>query len=191
MITSDLLLKIAPNSKKVAEIVPDWFNKFSGQYEVNNPKRIAAFLAQTIVESAAFTATREFDSGSAYEGRLSLGNVYPGDGKKYKGRGYLQITGRNNYASVSKALFGDDTLLKNPDLLARPQYAMLSALWFWKENGLNEQADKQFFYTISVRINGKNKETGLPNDWLPRVHYYNLLCKEFNLPLYDAEKRSI
>jgi putative chitinase len=191
MITSNLLLKIAPNSKKVAEIVPDWFNKFSGQYEVNNPKRIAAFLAQTIVESASFTATREYDSGSAYEGRLSLGNVYPGDGKKYKGRGYIMITGRKNYAAVSKALFGDDTLLKNPDLLATPQYAMLSALWYWKDRGLNEQADKQFFYTISVRINGKNKETGLPNDWLPRVHYYNLLCTEFSLPLYDAVKRSI
>lgn len=190
MITSNLLIKIAPNSKKVAEIVPDWFNKFSGRYEVNTPKRIAAFLAQTIVESAAFTATREFDSGSAYEGRKDLGNVFKGDGKKFKGRGYIQITGRNNYAAVSKALFNDDTLLRNPDLLDTPQYAMLSALWYWKDRGLNEQADKQFFYTISVRINGKNKD-GLPNDWVPRVHYYNLLCSEFNLPLYDAVTRNI
>jgi putative chitinase len=179
-----------PNSKKVAEIVPDWFNKFSGRYEVNTPKRIAAFLAQTIVESAAFTATREFDSGSAYEGRKDLGNVFKGDGKKFKGRGYIQITGRNNYAAVSKALFNDDTLLRNPDLLDTPQYAMLSALWYWKDRGLNEQADKQFFYTISVRINGKNKD-GLPNNWLDRVHYYNLLCSEFNLPLYDINTRNI
>jgi putative chitinase len=100
------------------------------------------------------------------------------------------ITGRKNYAAVSKALFGDDTLLKNPDLLATPQYAMLSALWYWKENGLNEQADKQFFYTISVRINGKNKD-GLPNGWEDRIHYYNLLCAEFGLPLYDIETKSI
>jgi putative chitinase len=190
MITSDLLLKIAPNSKNVAEIVADWFNKYACPYEVNNPKRIAAFLAETIVESASFTATREYDSGSAYEGRLSLGNVYPGDGKRFKGRGYIQITGRNNYAACSKSIFGDDTLLNNPDLLSTPQYAMLSALWFWNDRGLNEQADKQFFYTISVRINGKNKD-GLPNGWLPRVHYYNLLCADFGLPLYDAEKRSI
>lgn len=191
MITSNLLIKIAPNSKKVAEIVSDWFNKYSCQYEVNNPKRIAAFLAQTIVESAAFTATREFDSGSAYEGRVDLGNVFKGDGKKFKGRGYLQITGRNNYAACSKALFGDDTLLNNPDLLATPQYAMQSALWYWKDRGLNVLADIQYFFTISVRVNGKNKITGLPNNWPDRVHYYNLLCAEFGLPLYDILTKDI
>lgn len=190
MITSNLLIKIAPNSKKVADIVPDWFNKFSCDYEVTNPKRIAAFLSQTIVESASFTATREFASGAAYEGRRDLGNVFKGDGKKFKGRGYIMITGRNNYASCSKALFGDDTLLKNPDLLAIPKYSMQSAMWFWKDRGLNEQADKQFFYTISVRINGKNKD-GLPNGWEARVNYYNLLCAEFGLPLYDIETKSV
>jgi putative chitinase len=190
MITSNLLIKIAPNSKKVAEIIPDWFNKYSCQFEVNTPKRVAAFISETIVESASFTATREFASGSAYEGRKDLGNVFTGDGKRFKGRGYIQITGRNNYAACSKALFNDDTLLNNPDLLSTPQYAMLSALWFWNDRGLNEQADKQFFYTISVRINGKNKN-GLPNNWIDRVHYYNLLCKEFGLPLYDAETKNI
>lgn len=190
MITSNLLIKIAPNSKKVADIVPDWFNKFSCEYEVANPKRVAAFLAQTIVESASFTATREFASGAAYEGRKDLGNVFTGDGKRFKGRGYIMITGRNNYAACSKAIFGDDTLLKNPDLLATPKYAMQSALWFWKDRGLNEQADKQYFFTISVRINGKNKD-GLPNGWKDRVHYYNLLCAEFGLPLYDIETKSI
>src|SRR5690348_559868 len=190
MITSNLLIKIAPNSKKVADIVPDWFNKFSCDYEVANPKRVAAFLAETIVESASFTATREFNSGSVYEGRKDLGNIFKGDGKRFKGRGYIQVTGRNNYAACSKALFGDDTLLKNPDLLATPKYAMQSALWFWQDRGLNEQADIQFFYTISVRINGKNKD-GLPNGWEDRVHYYNLLCTEFGLPLYDIETKSI
>ena len=191
MITANLLIKIAPKSIKVSEIVPDWFNKYSSQYEVNNDKRVAAFLAQTIVESAAFTATREFDSGSAYEGRVDLGNVFKGDGKKFKGRGYLQITGRSNYAACSKALFNDDTLLKNPDLLATPQYAMQSALWFWKDRGLNDFSDRQYFFTISCRVNGKNKKTGLPNNWTDRVHYYNLICSEFGLPLYDIVTKDI
>jgi putative chitinase len=190
MITSNLLIKIAPNSKKVAEIVPDWFNKYACQYEVNNDKRVAAFLAQAIHESASFTATREFDSGSAYEGRTDLGNIYKGDGKKFKGRGYLMITGRKNYFIVSKALFGDDTLIKNPELLATPQYAMQSALWFWQDRGLNALADIQYFLTISTRINGKNKN-GLPNGWEDRVHFYNLLCAEFGLPLYDINTRNI
>lgn len=190
MITSSLLIKIAPRSVKVADIVQDWFNKFACQYEVTTPERVAAFLAQAIHESASFTATRETVSGSAYEGRKDLGNVFKGDGVKFKGRGYIQVTGRNNYAACSKALFGDDTLLKNPDLLATPQYAMKSALWFWQTNDLNRLADIQYFLTISIRINGKNKN-GLPNGWEDRVHFYNLFCKEFGLPLYDIEKQTI
>lgn len=190
MITAPLLIKVAPRSIKVSEIVTDWFNKYACKYEVTSPKRVAAFLAQTIVESASFTATREYASGSAYEGRKDLGNVFTGDGKRFKGRGYIQITGRNNYAAVSKYIFGDDTLLKNPDLLSTPQYAMLSAFWFWKDRGLNELADKQFFLTISIRINGKNKD-GLPNGWEDRVYFYNRFCKEFGLPLYDIETKSV
>jgi putative chitinase len=190
MITSNLLTRIAPNSKRVADIIPGLFYQFSNHYEINTPKRVAAFFAETIVESASFTATREYDSGAAYEGREDLGNVFKGDGKKFKGRGYIMITGRNNYSDCSKALFGNSTLLDNPDLLSTPKYAMQSAMWFWKNRGLNEQADKQFFFTISVRINGKNKD-GVPNGWADRVHYYNLLCAEFGLPLYDIETRNI
>lgn len=190
MITSKLIVSIA-RSVKVADIVSDWFNKYACEYEITNPERVAAFLAQTIHESASFTATRETASGSAYDGRSDLGNVHPGDGKRYKGRGYIQITGRDNYAACSKALFGDDTLIKNPDLLATPQYAMQSAMWFWKSNDLNRYADMQYFYTISVRINGRNKSTGLPNGWKDRVYFYNKFCKEFGLSLYDAKTKNI
>ena len=179
MITENLLIKTAPNSEKVASIVADWFNKYSVQFEITTPERVSAFMSQTIVESASFTATREFASGSAYEGRLDLGNVFPGDGKRYKGRGYIQITGRTNYAAVSKFIFGDDTLVKNPDLLATPQYAMLSAMWFWKDRALNALADKQWFETITRRING-----GL-NGFETRIHFYNILCKSFELKQYD------
>lgn len=185
MITAPLLIKIAPASKRVAEIVQDWFNKYYCQYEVTNPKRIAGFLSETIHESASFTKTREGASGSSYEGRKDLGNIFKGDGVKFKGRGYIQITGRTNYAAVSKHIFGDDTLLKNPDLLAIPQYAMRSALWFWKNNGLNALADIQYFETITKKING-----GL-NGFENRVMFYNRLCEEFGLPLYDIKTRAI
>ena len=191
MITAPLLIKIAPRSIKVAPSVADWFNKMACRYEVATPERVAAFCAQVIHESASFTATREFASGSAYEGREDLGNVFKGDGKKFKGRGYIQITGRTNYRAVSRHIFGDDTLLKNPDLLATPQYAMQSALWFWEDRGLNALADIQYFFTISVKINGKNKETGLPNGFADRVHFYNLFCKEFGLFQYDIETLNV
>jgi putative chitinase len=185
MMTGNLLIKIAPDSTKVASIVSDWFNKYACQYEITTPKRVAAFMAQTIEESACFRKTREDASGSAYEGRADLGNVFPGDGKRYKGRGYIQITGRNNYRAVSKALFGDETLLTNPELLTTPQYAMLSGLWFWKDRDLNSLADKQWFQTITQRING-----GL-NGFATRIHFYNIFCKEFGLKQYDIETRDI
>jgi putative chitinase len=185
MITTNLLIKTAPHSEKVAPIVTDWFNKYASQYEITTPERVAAFIAQTIEESASYTATREFASGSAYEGRKDLGNIFPGDGKKYKGRGYIMTTGRKNYEILSKHLFGDDTLVKNPDLLATPQYAMLSAMWFWKDRVLNPLADKQWMETITKRING-----GL-NGFATRIHFYNILCKEFGLKQYDIVTRDV
>jgi putative chitinase len=190
MITSDLLIKIAPKSIQVAETVAKWFNTYAPKFEVNTPKRVAAFIAQAAQESDSFTTTREYASGSAYEGREDLGNTFKGDGKKFKGHGYFMTTGRKNHSIVSRKIFGDDRLLKNPELLCTPQYAMLSAFLYWEENNLNKLADIQFFYTISVRINGKNKN-GLPNGWESRVHYYNLLCAEFGLPIYDIETKSI
>jgi putative chitinase len=190
MITSDLLIKIAPKSIQVAETAAKWFNTYAPKFEVNTPKRVAAFIAQAAQESDSFTTTREYASGSAYEGREDLGNTFKGDGKKFKGHGYFMTTGRKNHSIVSRKIFGDDRLLKNPELLCTPQYAMLSAFLYWEENNLNKLADIQFFYTISVRINGKNKN-GLPNGWESRVHYYNLLCAEFGLPIYDIETKSI
>lgn len=60
----------------------------------------------------------------------SLGNTQPGDGYKFRGRGFIQITGRANYAAASKALYGDDRLLKNPDLLNDPKAAAEATAWF-------------------------------------------------------------
>jgi len=73
-------------------------------YEINTRLRIAHFLGQTCHESAGFRTTEEFASGAAYEGRKDLGNVKKGDGRLYKGRGLLQLTGLANYAEYGKAL---------------------------------------------------------------------------------------
>ena len=81
-----------------------------------------------------------------------MGNLSPGDGFKYRGRGLIQVTGKDNYRSVGAALHLD--LLNNPDQLAEPENAARSAGWFWMTHGLNERADRGEFESITRRING-------------------------------------
>lgn len=139
ILTFDQLKKICPFAPKNAEVFVSYLNKYMPQYEIDTPARIAMFIAQVAHESGQFRYTREIASGKDYEGRKDLGNIYPGDGMKYKGQGLIQLTGRFNYAKVSKAL-GQD-FITNPDLLSTPQYAVQSACWFWKENNLNRFAN--------------------------------------------------
>ena len=86
----------------------------------------------------------------AYGNRI--GNTDPGDGWKYRGRGLIQITGKNNYRACSEALGLD--LIAQPELLEKPQYASMSAAWFWATNGLNTLADAGKYEAITQRING-------------------------------------
>lgn len=122
------------------------------EYAVNTSLRIAAFLAQVGHESGRLRYLEEIASGEAYEGRKDLGNYYPGDGKRYKGRGLIQITGRANYEAISKDLGVD--FVSEPEKLAEPEYAVVSAFWFWNKKKLNELADAERFIDITKRING-------------------------------------
>ena len=81
-----------------------------------------------------------------------MGNTESGDGFLYRGRGFLQITGKSNYILLSKDTRID--YLNNPDWLLRESDALISALWFWTVNGLNSYADKDDIQTITKRING-------------------------------------
>ncbi len=88
---------------------------------VTNKAQLAYILATTVHESGAGAHMEEFASGRAYEGRRSLGNTQPGDGPRFKGRGYVQITGRRNYTDWSRRLGMD--LVGNPNLAKNPQVA--------------------------------------------------------------------
>lgn len=87
-----------------------------------------------------------------YANRMGNGPEAYGDGWRYRGRGLLQITGRAQYQRCGAAL--GLPLVEQPDLLAQPEPAVLSAAWFWQVNGLNELADAGDFETITRRING-------------------------------------
>lgn len=122
------------------------------KYGANTPQRIAYFLAQIGHESGELLYTEEIASGAAYEGREDLGNTQPGDGRKYKGRGLIQVTGKSNYILCGLGL--DLPLLENPELLSRMPYAALSAGWFFSNNNLWELCDSSDFKKLTKRING-------------------------------------
>lgn len=151
-------------------------------YGINTPLRISHFMAQIEHESGLkpisenlnysierllvtfkkyfpdrFTASLYQYRPSAianrvYSNRMGNGNEKSGEGWKYRGRGFIQITGKENYFHLQ--VDTDLQLLKNPDLLLEEPNAMLSACWFWKKKGLNNLADKDLIKAITKRING-------------------------------------
>lgn len=139
---------------------------------LDNRLRLVHFIAQLGHESDGFKAMEEYASGAAYEGRKDLGNVFAGDGRRYKGRGPIQITGRANYRQYGKALGID--LERYPELASNPCIGMQLALEYWKQRGLSAYADNDDILTITKRINGGTN--GLA-DRKARLARANLLVK--------------
>lgn len=175
MITKQQLVAIMPFAKGRADLFLPFLNAAMDEFNIDTAKRQAAFLAQLAHESAELRYVKEIASGEAYEGRADLGNTFPGDGVKYKGRGLIQITGRDNYTAVMLAL--DLDCLEHPEVLETPENACRSAAWWWKNHGLNTLADQGEYLKISKTINGVNRKTGLPNGWEDRQRYYAVACK--------------
>lgn len=164
MITVDELKEIMPFAGKRADTFIDPLNDAMAEFEINTPDREAAFLAQIAHESGSLRYVKELATGDAYEGRTDLGNVEPGDGVLFKGRGLIQITGRANYRDCGNALGLD--LLGDPALLEQHSNACRSAAWFWQRRGLNDLADRGDFKLITKRINGGY------NGYAERISFY-------------------
>ena len=122
------------------------------RYAINTPLRIAHFLGQTCHESAGYRTTEEFASGDEYEGRIDLGNTMPGDGRRYKGRGLIQLTGRANYKTLGNTL--DLPLEAEPARAAAPVLSLTVACEFWKANKINPLCDADDLDRVTRRING-------------------------------------
>ena len=155
-ITPQQLLQILPNAGPVAGVFVPVLNAAMGHYQIVGAKRVAAFIAQIGHESGQLKYVKEIWGPTAaqarYEGRKDLGNTVAGDGAKYRGRGLIQITGRANYMACGEGLGLD--LIKQPELLEKPQHACMSAAWFWATKGLSTLADAGQFDKITQRING-------------------------------------
>jgi predicted chitinase len=161
MITESQLKQVMPylSATKLALYLPH-LNQALQRFGVDTMLRTAAFIAQLAHESGEFrfmeeiwgptAAQRRYEPPSALAGRL--GNTETGDGRRFKGRGPIQITGRFNYRKYGDLLGVD--LVAQPELAAQPEVAFSTAGLYWKTNGLNELADREDFVRITRRING-------------------------------------
>lgn len=125
------------------------------RYTIDSPLRQAHFLAQIGHESGQLRYTEEIASGQAYEGRRDLGNTRPGDGRRFKGRGLIQLTGRANYTAYGRAIEREAEILRAPEILADDAHLAADvAGWFWDRAKLNALADQDDVRAITRRING-------------------------------------
>jgi len=167
LITEEQLKQVYKNCKPdKLKLYCEAFNKVFPQFGIDTPVRIAAFLGQVGVESGELKYDKELPSkynkkdpkdaneptGTLYEGKKNLGNVNPGDGPKFIGRGVLQLTGRANYADYSKKLGID--LIANPDLAATPEVSVKIACQYFKDRKLLEFADQGDIQNVTKRVNG-------------------------------------
>lgn len=152
-----------------------------GSYHINTPLRLAHFFAQISHESGlkpigenlnyskdgllktfgkyfnadnatSYARKPEKIANKVYANRMGNGNEASGDGWKYRGRGFIQITGKYNYTTLSKDTRID--FLNNPDLLLTEANALISALWYWNKHKINLLADKNDIKGVTITING-------------------------------------
>ena len=153
-ITPELLRTVAgaPVSKTVTDGLVEYLPKYLDKYNIDTELELAHFLAQGAHESDHFRTLTEYASGAAYEGRKDLGNIYPGDGRRFRGRGIFQLTGRANYTQMSKKLGVD--LVNNPHLAATPEISVQTALEYWKSRNLGKWARQDNIEMVTKLING-------------------------------------
>jgi putative chitinase len=125
---------------------------FRGAGILESERRLAHAMAQLGHESDGFRAMEEYASGSAYEGRADLGNTQPGDGRRYKGRGPIQVTGRANYRRYGRILGID--LEQRPELASAPSIGLMVSCAYWTDRGLNALADRDDLEAVTRKING-------------------------------------
>lgn len=191
MLSTDRLKTHIPDA--VLSQVPDCSDKFN----INTPLRLAHFLAQCAHESGGFKAREENLNYSAEGLKENFSKYFPGnladsyarqpekiashvyalrmgngdeaskEGYKYRGRGYIQLTGKENYRKFDQSV--DDDILNNPDLVAA-KYPLLSAAWFWANNLLNPLADQGASDDVVIQIT--KKVNGGLNGLDERIKYF-------------------
>lgn len=154
-ITEMQVKRIMPKAMgtRVKEFVES-FNKYAGRFEINTPLRVAHYIAQVAHETGQLKWLEEIASGQAYEGRKDLGNTQKGDGRRFKGRGYLQTTGRANYQAYASSVFCVGDLMAHPEWLAQQPGCQKASMFFWWKNKINQEADRDDCRGVTRKVNG-------------------------------------
>lgn len=160
------------------------FNKYSGQFGIDTPLRVVHFLSQVFHESGylahceenlnysaqglmrtwpgRFTAAKaaqyarkpEKIANYVYANRMGNGSEASGDGWRYRGRGYIGLTGKSNYQEYTNSDFCVGDVVKSPDLVSKSPGNIKTAMFFWWKNGCNRLADADNCLALTKRING-------------------------------------
>lgn len=164
------------------------FNMWADAYGITTRKRVVHYLAQVFHESACLRYTTELASGAAYDTgpkAIALGNTpeKDGDGQKYKGRGYIQLTGLANYKAFRDSDLCMDDVVAHPEKVAEYPLNQMASMWFWEGHKLNELADRddggkmgeEIVRQITKKVNGGQ------NGIAQRLFYYRRFKKEIGL----------
>lgn len=170
MLTTQQLVAIMPLAKNRAPRFIGFINEVFHEFYLDNVARQASFLAQVAHESGQMLYLQELASGEAYEGRKDLGNTQPGDGRKFRGHGLLQVTGRYNHEKAS-VYFGktlDDFLI----WVVTDEGATRVSGWWWADNHMNEIADTGDELRVSRAVNLGNPDSKkTPNGLAQRLAF--------------------
>jgi predicted chitinase/uncharacterized protein YraI len=148
-------------------------NACVGRFSITTSPRLRHFISQCSHESVCGVYTKEIASGSAYEYRSDLGNIYPGDGPKFKGGGYIQLTGRANYQAFANFIGDQQVVYQGVDYVAS-KYPWTSAGFWWHNNNMNSLCDRgATVEQVTYRVNGGYN--GLDS----RKTYYYKACNIF------------
>ena len=158
------------NPTLITSVEVEELNACLERFDITTPKRIRHFLSQTAHESGGGRYKKELSDGWYLNGRTDLGNDQPGDGPKYKGAGYIQLTGKYNYQRLSEYI-NDPRVMEGVDYVAQ-NYPFTSAGYWWQDNLMNQYIDGGAdVLAVTKRVNG-----GV-NGLADRQHYYDICLR--------------
>lgn len=174
----DIIIPSKYDDAKLQKIT-DSLNQTFASFHIDSELRICHFLAQVLHESSAFWYTAEIwgntPAQKKYDTRTDLGNSaeVDGDGYLYRGRGWIQLTGKANYITAGKA-FNQD-FVGNPDLVQQYPWAAMVSGWYWDSRKLNQYADNDDIMAVTQRVNGGYNGIDDRKMWLARAKQFVII----------------